>query len=56
MCLYPSGLAGLGLGVLALPQLWSSPAGMVFGLVTLVVAASLLWPLATCVRRTRSRS
>jgi len=47
-------LAGLLLAFLAVDALVGSPAGTVFGLVTLPVAGSLLWPLVTCVRRTRA--
>jgi hypothetical protein len=46
-------LAGVFLAVLVLPTLGDSPAGSVFGVVALGVAAALLWPLATCVRRRR---
>ena len=48
------GLAGLALAALVIPQLWTSPAGAVFAVVGLAVAASLLWPVATCTRRTRA--
>ena len=48
-------VAGAVLGVLVVSSLLESPAGTVFGLVALPVAASLMWPLATCVRRTRLR-
>lgn len=44
-------LAGVVLAVLVLPTLLASPAGSVFGIVALGVAAALLWPLATCARR-----
>jgi hypothetical protein len=49
-----SALAGLLLVYLAMDALVGSPAGTVFGLVSLPVAASLLWPLVTCARRTRT--
>ena len=49
-------LAGLLLVLLALDTLVDSPAGTAFGVVALPVAASLFWPLVTCVVRTRSRS
>ena len=47
-------LAGLLLAFLAVDALGDSPAGTAFGVVTLPIAASLFWPLAACVRRTRS--
>jgi len=46
-----SAIAGLALAVLALPTLLDSPAGTVFGIVALGVAATLVWPLASLVRR-----
>ena len=49
-----SGLAGLVVALTAVPQLWTSPAGAVFAVVALAVAASLLWPVVTCVRRERA--
>ena len=49
-------LCGVLLVVLAADALAGSPAGTAFGLVALAVAASLSWPLATCIRTTRFQS
>ena len=49
-----SGLAGIVLGVLAVPASLASPAGAAFGLLSVGVAVVLLSPLAACLRRTRS--
>jgi hypothetical protein len=46
-----TGVAGVGLALLALPLLLDSPAGTVFGVVALGVAATLVWPLVTLARR-----